>query len=72
MNQKSEDPKIEDNISEPEEVSDENVADVDNKATANKKKKKKKKNKGKKLQKKLIFPRFLQHRKKNVHRENSC
>ena len=50
MNQKTEDPKVEDIVSDPEEVSDENVAEVDNKSTANKKKKKKKKNKGEKLQ----------------------
>ncbi|KAL7042573.1 hypothetical protein ACKWTF_001200 [Chironomus riparius] len=47
MNQKTEDPKVKETISDPEEVSDENVAEVDNKSTANKKKKKKKKSKAK-------------------------
>jgi len=48
MNQKTEEPKIDEKFSDPEEVSDENVAEVGDKTAANKKKKKKKKNKGKK------------------------
>ena len=51
MNQKTEDPKIEEKLSDPEEVSDENIAEVDAKSGGSKKKKKKKKSKGEKLNK---------------------
>jgi hypothetical protein len=47
MNQKTEEPKNDEKLSNQEEVSDENVAEVSDKTAANKKKKKKK-NKGRK------------------------
>lgn len=58
MNTKTEDKVVDENVSDPEDAEENEVADEDPKDSTNKKKKKKKRNKGNKIEK-IKIPRTL-------------